>query len=86
MGDMGDLFNAHREYDRERREHNLARAEEERTEEWRVHSPYHWARLLQGKRLDYWPSRNKWRWKDRTYTGDITGFIRNRTNEESSDD
>ena len=76
MGDMGDLFRDMREMVRERRENNLANAD---PTGWTVHTEHHWSRDLDGERLDYWPSRNKFRWKGRTMTGDVQGFINNRS-------
>lgn len=48
---------------------------------WTRFSEYHFGRDLLGVRLDYWPSRNKWRWKGETKHGDFTSlmnFIKNR--------
>lgn len=78
MGDMGEIFNAMREMDRERRESNLASAVENMEDGWDYHTAWHWSRDLNGSRLDYWPSRNKFRWKGKTHCGDVMGFIRNR--------
>jgi hypothetical protein len=75
MGDMAEIFNAMREADKERRQRNLASADQTG---WTVHSAVHWSRDLAGHRLDYWPSRNKFRWLGFTYCGDVNGFIRNR--------
>jgi hypothetical protein len=76
MGDMGEIFNAMRERDKERRHRNLEAAD---PSGWTVHTSVHWSRELAGHRLDYWPSRNKFRWKGKTHCGDVDGFIRNRT-------
>ena len=75
-GDMGELFNERREQDRERKARNLAAAD---PTGWTQHTAYHWSRELQGDRLDYWPSRNKWQWRGRIYTGDVRGFVRKRS-------
>ena len=50
---------------------------------WTIHNPGHWSRDLLGYRLDYWPSTTKFRWKNRTRSGDVEGFIRNRLAEEA---
>jgi hypothetical protein len=78
MGDMGEIFNAMRRQDKERRERNLESAYSQGTDGWTVHCSTHWSRDLAGQRLDYWPSRNKFRWRGKTHTGDVHGFIRNR--------
>jgi hypothetical protein len=77
---MGEIFNAMSERDKERRHRNLENAIATHPEGWTMHSAVHWSRGLAGARLDYWPSRQKFRWKGRTYTGDVIGFIRNREN------
>jgi hypothetical protein len=75
MGDMADSFNALKEHDKERRKKNLNAAIDDG---WKKHTPYHWSRKLNGKRLDYWPSRNKFKYNDNVMCGDVAGFIRNR--------
>ena len=74
MSDMGDIYRAMREMDKERRDRNLAGADDEG---WTKHTPWHWSRELCGSRIDYWPSRNRFRWCGRTRIGDVAGFIRN---------
>ena len=81
MGDMGEVFNAMREMDAERRSRNLAAAD---PTGWTIHTEYHWSRDLGGSRLDYWPSRNKFQWRGKVMTGDVTGFIRNLISKESN--
>lgn len=34
-------------------------------EGWSKHTPYHWYRVIDGDKLDYWPSTGKCRWKGR---------------------
>lgn len=75
MGDVGDYWNDHREWDKKRKEKNLASANDEG---WTKHTDYHWSCELNGKRLDYWPSRNKFQYNGKVMTGDVEGFIRNR--------
>ena len=43
--------------------------------EWIQHSPYHWARDVNGKRLDFWPSKDKWSYDGKIYSGDVDDFI-----------
>lgn len=57
---MGDIFNEHRAWDKERKRRNLASAD---SSGWTVHTEHHWSRDLNGSRLDYWPSRNKFQYK-----------------------
>lgn len=79
MGDMGEVFNAWRERRREERQKNLLAAD---PTGWTRHDLYHWSRMLCGHRLDYWPSKRKWRWKNKNHVGDVTLFIKNREAEQ----
>ena len=75
MGDMAEVFNAMREADKERKALNFSKAD---PTGWTKHTEYHWSRKLNGKRLDYWPSRNKFQYEGRVMCGDVQGFIRKR--------
>jgi hypothetical protein len=75
MGDTGDDFKLLKELNKERKERNLKSA---RKEGWELHTEYHWSRTLNGKRLDYWPSRNKFQYNGKVMCGDVAGFIRKR--------
>jgi hypothetical protein len=95
MGDMGDHWREHREYERNRKISNHEKALMQKADEdaqirrhadnkkaerkgWTVHTDYHWSRTLNCKRLDYWPSRNKFMYEGRVMCGDVMGFIRKR--------
>lgn len=43
---------------------------------WIVHSEYHLSLWLLGEWLQYWPTKSKFRWRHRTYTGNVEAFIR----------
>lgn len=60
--------------DKERKKRNLNNAN---PEGWVKHTEYHWSRQLNGDRLDYWPSRNKFMYRGKVMCGDINGFIKN---------
>jgi hypothetical protein len=75
MGDMRESFDYMKELNKERKERNLANA---KPEGWNKHTEYHWSRTLQGKRLDYWPSRNKFQHNGKIMCGDVLAFIRKR--------
>lgn len=47
---------------------------------WKQHTQYHWSRMINGKQLDYWPSKSKFRYDNKTVTGDVDKFIKARTN------
>lgn len=75
MGDMREYGEAMNAYHKERKARNLAQAD---PSGWTQRTPYHWQRDLNGKVVDYWPSRNKWRYEGRTRVGDIVGWLRKR--------
>jgi len=77
MGDMAEIFHAMRVRDTGRRYQNLARARESELP-WVEHTDYHWSLELQGDRLDFWPTKNKFRWRGKTYNGGVEGFIAKR--------
>ena len=77
MGDTKDTFQYMKELNKERKERNLANASREG---WHLHTEHHWSRQLQGKRLDYWPSTNKFQYDGMIMRGDVAAFIRKREN------
>ena len=36
---------------------------------WTKHTQWHWSRIIDGKRLDYWPSRKKFQWQGKVMRG-----------------
>ena len=74
-GDMGDFWRDMRTSDKKRRYDNLSKAD---PVGWVKHTDYHWSRVLNDNRLDYWPSRNKFQYQGKVYCGDVVGFIKNR--------
>lgn len=44
-------------------------------EGWTKHTHYHWSRQLKGKRLDFWPSKDKWMYEGQIMCGDVDSFI-----------
>ena len=72
MGDVGEYWKDQKEWDKNRREKNLAAAD---PSGFTKHTEYHWSMDLNGKRLDYWPSRNKFQYDGRIMTGDVRKFI-----------
>lgn len=55
--------------------------ETEPPEGWTKHTQWHWSRILNGKKLDFWPTKDKWRYEDQNYFGDVDKFIEIRTNQ-----
>lgn len=72
MGDMAEDFRLMKERDRERRERNLKAAD---PTGWTKRTEYHWQRTVCGHVMDYWPTRNKFRWKGKTHHGGVGAFI-----------
>ena len=78
MGKFSDVRldgEAMKEARRERGLRNLSAAD---PTGWTIHTEHHWSRTLNGKRLDYWPSRNKFQWQGKVMTGDVLTFIAKR--------
>ena len=42
---------------------------------WTKFTPYHWQREINGKPLDYWPTKSKWRYRGQMHKGDVDAFI-----------
>lgn len=42
---------------------------------WTIHTEFHWSRMLDGHRLDYWPSRKKFRYRGKVRRGDVNKLI-----------
>lgn len=73
---MKPCFEAMKAHDKERRQINYARAD---PKGWKIHCDTHWSQKFLGDRIDYWPTRNKFRWRGVTHHGDVVGFMKNRT-------
>lgn len=43
--------------------------------DWHKFTDWHWRIEIDGKRLDYWPSKRKWRFENELHTGDVEQFI-----------
>lgn len=75
MGDMREVFDDMREHKKRRHKRNLESANDTG---WTKHTEYHWTRMLNDARIDYWPTRNKWRFLGKTYTGDVNTWLAKR--------
>lgn len=42
---------------------------------WTKHTPHHWSRMIDGQRLDYWPSRKKYQFRGKVRRGDVRKVI-----------
>ena len=76
-----EFWDALKEFKKEQRrissEDNLNKADANDDGMWTKHTDYHWSRKLNGKRLDYWPSRSKFKLAGWNYPkiGDVMKFI-----------
>lgn len=43
---------------------------------WKKHNATHWQTVVDGRVLDYWPTKRKWRFENATHKGDVNRFIR----------
>lgn len=75
MSDTKEDFEYLKQLNKERKKRNLESASRDG---WHIHTEYHWSRTLNGKRLDYWPSGNKFQYGGKVMCGDVDGFIKNR--------
>lgn len=83
MGDMGEVFRLMTKMKKERRAAKLKDAQPFLSA-FKKHTEWHYATMLQGEVLDYWPSTGKWRWKYKNYHGtieDLLNFIEKRLGE-----
>ena len=75
MGDMAEDSKFLKQLNKDRKKRNLESASKEG---WNLHTEWHWSRTLNGKRLDYWPSKDKFQYDGKIMCGDVDGFIRKR--------
>ena len=47
----------------------LDQARRSADDKWTRHTEHHWSRMVNGKKLDYWPSRKKWQYEGRVSRG-----------------
>jgi hypothetical protein len=53
----------------------LAQAHADNDGGWTIHTDYHWSRMLNGHRLDYWPSRKKYQYRGKVKRGDVMKLV-----------
>lgn len=72
MGELAEFYKDLKDHYKAKREYNLATSN---PDGWTQHNEYHWSQSLNGSRLDYWPSRNKFMFCGKVMTGDVQQFI-----------
>lgn len=50
---------------------------------WTKHTEWHWSRLVNGERLDYWPSRKKYQWRGQVRRGDVMAIVQQQKENQS---
>lgn len=78
---MGDIFNAMKDEDKERRHERKEKANSMDFSDFIKHTDWHWSRMVQAGRIDYWPTKNKWRMNGKNYFGtpqDLKNFVEKR--------
>ena len=80
MGDVGDYWREHREYQRSNgisrsrarpRAVYVAFKKKHEKMGFRQCSDWHWQAKINGEILDFWPSKSKWRYQGTTTEGDM---------------
>lgn len=77
MSEIGDIYKAVRENEQAERQARLERnAWNYNVANWTVHTPYHWGRFINGKKLDFWPSRDKWMYNGKVRVGGLADWLK----------
>ncbi len=66
MGDMGEVFSVMKQNAKEHRAKMLERAN---TNGWDKHTEYHFSRIFNGERIEWWPSGGKAKFKGKMIYG-----------------
>lgn len=66
MGDMADAFNELKAYRKEQKKERLSVA---KTDGWHKHSEYHYSKVVDNEKLQWWPSTVKAMYKNKMYYG-----------------
>ena len=79
-GTRDPIWNVLREHSKAKldadRKRFLAEAVQKDDGSWTKHTQYHWSRMVNGQRLNYWPSRKKYQYQGEVRRGDVMSFIR----------
>lgn len=70
------IFKLNRKIDKQSRQQNLEEAD---PNGWKIHTFWHWSKILNGHKLDYWPSKKKYMYRGKVKTGDVLEFIKRNT-------
>lgn len=83
MSEIGEAYRVLRDQERQARQERLERnARQYNKANWRVHTDHHWSRFVDGKILDFWPSRDKWQYdKKQVRVGGLPEWLQKRGEE-----
>jgi len=72
VSETTDLYRETAEYHKQLRQQRLARNEATYDlSNWKQHTPYHWGRTVKGKKLDFWPTKDKWMYDGKVRVGGL---------------
>jgi hypothetical protein len=80
MGDVGEDFALLKALNKARRAKNYDRALVIQPI-FTVHTQWHWSIMVNGKKLDYWPSSSRWHYDGKSFNGtpeNLMKFMMNR--------
>lgn len=64
-------YEVFREIEKQRKARRAKRLANTSDEGWSKHTDTHWYRMVDGEKLHYWPSANKWLYKGKYYRGGL---------------
>ena len=68
-------YEVFREIEKQRKDRRAKRLANTPDEGWSKHTETHWYRFIDGEKLHYWPSANKWLFKGKYYRGALPEAI-----------
>lgn len=79
MTDRDEIWDILKQHKKEKFDADRARFLEDakRTDDggWTKHTEYHWSRIVNGERLDYWPSRKKFQYQGKVRRGNVMKIV-----------
>ena len=80
MSDRDPIWDALKQHSKEKfdadRQRFLADAQSHDDGGWTKHTEFHWSRMVDGERLDYWPSRKKFQYRGKVQRGNVMRIVR----------
>lgn len=75
-----EIWDAMKQHSKEKfdgdRKRFMAEAIETDDGQWTKHTEFHWSRMVDGHKLDFWPSRKKWQYRGKIRRGNVYEFIK----------